>query len=382
MPSGERIGHHYSHAQLLVSLPGGLDHRASLDAIVVPTARTPQHLDNAIALARTLDCSLLVLCSKDARADWAAERASGVKDCFAVDIGAPRMPRFETSGFLPSSLSRRTDTSLKRNVGLAVAVMAGWRRVVFLDDDMVIQRAENVLEAVRLLDELAAVGLKNDGFPDNSVVCHALRAVGKRQDSFIGGGALAVVAGPNTSFFPTVYNEDWFFLLDSDDGLNPVTVAGAVTQEAFNPYENPDRAASEEFGDCLAEGVYALLDNGGSLRDADDSYWQQFLKDRSLMIADIQARTPGLAWPLAEKNQLRLALEAALGQLARISPQHCTSYLDLWQRDRKRWRDYLGSMPVVGAPEALRRLGMVPAKRQGRFESRSRIGTLRTDCLE
>jgi len=121
--------------------------------------------------------------------------------------------------------------------------------------------------AAGLLSTYNAVGLSIGGFPDNSVVCHAYRDVGGSQQSFIGGGALAVVLSRNHSFFPKIYNEDWFYLLDAEKGLQPLAVTGAVRQSPYDPYRSPERARAEEFGDVLAEGVFWLLDQRRSVAD-------------------------------------------------------------------------------------------------------------------
>jgi hypothetical protein len=62
-----------------------------------------------------------------------------------------------------------------------------------------------------------------------------------------------VSATEGASFFPDIYNEDWFYLLD-DDRLRPVTLVGEAIQPAYDPYRDPCRAQVEESGDDLAEG--------------------------------------------------------------------------------------------------------------------------------
>jgi len=37
---------------------------------------------------------------------------------------------------------------------------------------------------------------------------------------------------------------------------------GTARQQAYKPFADPNRAATEEFGDLLAEGLYALFDDG------------------------------------------------------------------------------------------------------------------------
>src|SRR5262245_41099733 len=78
--------HHPSHRALLTPLPND-DEPATLDAIVVPTARPPDFLAEALRVAHELDCTLLTLCSQDAdpHATAAEARRLGV-DAIAVDV--------------------------------------------------------------------------------------------------------------------------------------------------------------------------------------------------------------------------------------------------------------------------------------------------------
>ena len=100
------------------------------------------------------------------------------------------------------------------------------------------------------------------------MVCHAFRAGGGKQETFIGGGALAVEMRRNRSFFPNIYNEDWFFVLDAGKRLQPVATVGQVLQYPYDPYR-VERARAEEFGDVLAEGIFWLLDQGKPASDGD-----------------------------------------------------------------------------------------------------------------
>jgi hypothetical protein len=337
--------HHGSHRQLLTGAETVEVKPAQVDAIIVPTARPVAYLRKAIALADQLGCTLLVLCSKLAKAPDAAKAGKDSRvSVVAIDTdGLPSglVPNFKTSAVLRSNrFNRRTDTSIKRNLGLLLAEVAGWERIVFLDDDITVPRPDDLLDAAGLLASHAAVGLANGGYPDNSVVCHAYREAGGPQDTFIGGGALAVGAASFTSFFPNIYNEDWFFLLN-DDRLRPSTVTGLAVQSPYDPFSDVRRARSEELGDCLAEGVFSLLDTGGRVQDADARYWRGFLDERRRFIDDVLCRVQSADNDLAEKARMIAALKAARGRNQFIEPELCVDYLRVWRTDRDLWRRHL-----------------------------------------
>lgn len=314
-----------------------------------------------MSLAMDLRCPVVALCSKWANAERAVREARGMNaHLIATDVDeTTSLIPFATSRLLDGTrFARPTDVSLKRNLGLVLARMVGWENVVFLDDDMTHVKPDDMRSAAALLPQFSAVGLKNVGFPDNSVVCHARRAVKEDQDSFIGGGALAVPAGRSTSFFPNIYNEDWLFLLD-DTGFDRVAVAGEVAQKEFDPYSDPRRARAEELGDCLAEGVYALLDDGRSLADADEEFWRGFLHDRYLLIQRVLKKVSGLDMHPKDKIRMIEALKAAQGRQQHITPAFCVDYLDAWKADRETWREYVAQLPTGLTPrKALDHLGL------------------------
>jgi hypothetical protein len=317
-----------------------------------------------MGLAHDLDSHLLVLCSgrADAGSTLRLAEEHGV-EATAIDVDLLRpdvLPHFRTTAMLARKrFERKTDTSLKRNLGLLFAKSAGWDRVVFLDDDIKVPDPRDLARAAGLVDSYAGVGLEIGGFPDNSVVCHAYRAIGGFQNTFVGGGALAIGKRSMTSFFPNVYNEDWFFLLD-DDGLLPTAVTGRAEQKPYDPFANELRARVEEFGDCLAEGVFALLDEGRPISDADVRYWRGFLRSRRELITDVLDKVELARRSPADTRLMVASLKAARGRSQIITPELCVEYLEALRHDRGVWREFVDRHPVGDGPrEALTRLNLV-----------------------
>jgi glycosyltransferase involved in cell wall biosynthesis len=329
-----------------------------LDAIVVPTARDPGRLTEAARLARILDCTLVTLHSGQfTSAAQAWQLLPEDLDLIAIDIAAPahlRLPLWETSRLLSQTIfARRTDLSAKRNLGLMLSRMLGWSRILFLDDDITAPNPDELRKASGLLGRHHAVGLHIGGFPDHSVVCHAYKLVDEGQESFIGGGALAVETERCDSFFPDIYNDDWFFMLDPEGRLRPVTRDGEVRQEYFDPFRNVDRARAEEFGDVLAEGTYWLLDQGGSALEADHRHWAEFLVKRRRFIE----RILDMAWrhnlERSDRHHVIAALRGSLDRLACVTPELCERYLQAWAHDREMWLRHIAALPAGQAQQAL-----------------------------
>lgn len=375
MTTIETRDHHGSHNSLLRE-HGATDSLPprNVDALIVPTIRSPAYLRTAADLAARLKCPLVTLHSRR----WTNSEATVRQlrrdiDLIAIDLPeniSLGLPKFRTALLLSGTrFDRRTDTSTKRNLGLALSRLTGWERIAFIDDDIEVPDPYDLVRASTLLGRYNAVGLAIGGFPDNSVVCHAYRAVNGPQETFIGGGALVVGVSQNRSFFPSIYNEDWFYLLDNESGIQPLAMIGRVVQAAYDPFRTPARARAEELGDVLAEGAFWLLDDRRSINDADYYYWQSFLAKRKRFIESIlDSVRDGFTEKISgEKNRILAALTAAKWRLNYISPKLCLDYLQAFTEDRQDWQSYLDSLPsgqsLESALKEISNLGAQPLHR-------------------
>ncbi|MER7361450.1 hypothetical protein [Nonomuraea wenchangensis] len=342
--------HHGSHRHLL-HIPGErqTDTSVHLDAVIVPTIRDPSQLEPAARLAAHLGCPLVSIHShaRSRAMDAAALMPPGLQ-FIAIDIDDTSrldLPDFATSALLHSTIfRRRDDLSTKRNAGLLLGRLMGWDRILFLDDDIEVHDRQGISRAVSLLDSYDAIGMRVGGHPDNSVVCHAHRLAGGHQDSFIGGGALATCTSGRSSFFPDVYNDDWFYLLD-DRFLCKVAVAGDVSQKPYDPFDRPGRARDQELGDVLAEGLFWLLDRDGEIAwhdVAETAYWSKYLLKREAFVRGVLARVRRMPHlPQPDRVAMQLSLVASLGRLRCITAELCASYVRAWRLDRRQWTEHL-----------------------------------------
>jgi hypothetical protein len=171
---------------------------------------------------------------------------------------------------------------------------------------------------------------------------------------------------PNRSFFPKVYNEDWFFLLDARKRLQQVASVGQVLQYPYDPYR-VERARAEEFGDVLAEGIFWLLDQGKPASDGDLAHWRDFLAHRKQFIQQVRTMVASQAnIDSTVRARMQEALTAALGRCERIRPELCVAYMKALAADQDRWQRYIQQVrrqPVPSLEKALISLtvsGMTP----------------------
>lgn len=361
--TGDWVRHYSSHGALLRPAARG---NGTLDAIVVPAARPADNLESAVRLGAELGVPVVLLCSGRALPQYARQVAEGVEGarCSVVDLSHRAevgLPALDTAAFGQAIVGSHGDLSLKRNLGLVLGRMCGWRTVLFLDDDIRGVSPALTRLVVGSLEHHAVAGMPATSYPDNSVVCHARRLAGGGQGVFVSGSALAVDVRRAGAFFPEVYNEDWFFLAPHLES-RAVATLGSVRQEPYEPFSDPHRAGSEEFGDVLAEGLVGLLHSGPSApAGVSTDYWAAFLRCRRDFIRDAvegcRARAAGGADD--EAGRALRALEKAEWSRSRLSPGLLADWVGAWRRDLTTWQGYLSGIPTgKDLPAALELLGL------------------------
>jgi hypothetical protein len=362
-----------SHRQLIASVRPNAGRRptgAGLDAIIVPASRHASNLEPAVTLARAARCLLVVFCSHETRiADVQkvlANRCFGEAAIVELPHGYDhKLLRFESSDIAragPAGLciNPNGDLSVKRNLGLLLARMVGWRRIFFMDDDVRDIGLGDLATTVSLLARYRSVGMRVIDVADNSVVCHAHRETGADQDVFISGSALAVRPHTLMGFFPTIYNEDWFFFHDDAQGRRLGWSGRNATQLRYDPFENVLRAERQEFGDLLAEGLYSLLHLSEERAATNIDFWKTFLAVRRRFLRDILDRS-NLAAPEI-RVKMTEAVHTAMRSLQRIDPWMCEEYVQAWRRDLKSWKDTLTCLQAnLSVDSALAKLGLSSA---------------------
>lgn len=348
--------------------PRKIDARLPLDAIIVPASRPATNLETAITLARATRSVLVVLCSHQVTPTKVHQMLAERSFDRAVVINLPDNYRHELlefralasiEGELPAACSYfATNLSTKRNLGLLLGRMVGWERIFFLDDDIRDIGHPDLQSMVSMLARYRTAGMRATEFPDNSAACHAHRHTGGAQDVFLSGAALAVdIQQQQVGFFPDIYNEDWLFFYDDAASGQLGCSERKTTQLRYDPFRDPRRAAWQEFGDVLAEGLYALLDRRLGLEHATHEYWIDFLRARHSFLRAILRRSGTAKWEI--RDELVLAVKAALECSTTIRPGVLERYIQLWRRDLGAWQRRVATIgQMYPLDVALKTLGL------------------------
>ena len=174
------VRQHETHRQLVGSGRPVVGLRVPPDAIIVPASRPAGNLSHAIALAQAVNCRLVVLCSREAKAAEVMEEAAAASSRRTVAVDLPDDYDHELLRFTSSTLIRDVspdifenpngDLSIKRNLGLLLARILGWKRIFFMDDDIRDVTPVDLYATVAMLGRYHSAGMRVISFPDNSVV--------------------------------------------------------------------------------------------------------------------------------------------------------------------------------------------------------------------
>jgi hypothetical protein len=191
-PAG--VTHTHLCQKVLRSPPALVKSSRRLDAVIVPATRPASALQPTIDLAAWLDVPLVVLCSKQTKIEHVVQRVSRTPRAKTIVVSIPdewEHPMFpvrtSAKSFRIANANRASDLSAKRNIGLLLARLHGWNKIVFLDDDIRLPTSRSIARLTAQLDMHQVAGMLVREHPDNSVVCHARRLAGLQQDVFVTG---------------------------------------------------------------------------------------------------------------------------------------------------------------------------------------------------
>ena len=192
-------------------------------------------------------------------------------------------------------------------------------------------------------------GMRVGRHPDNSVVCHARRLAGFAQEVFVTGAVLGVHCNRLAPVILPGHIQRRLVLLCEASRRARAAVCRQCEAGRIRPFCGPDRARHEEFGDLLAEGLYALLVK----KTLVCRYMSNSMQRRGRTGRDSSKRgggnnrnedkAPSLHQPNADNGGVSSALKslaAAEDQLDTITPDLCVNFLDAWRDDLEDWQKF------------------------------------------
>ena len=224
------------------------------------------------------------------------------------------------------------DLPKKRNFIIQHALLKHHKRILLVDDDIRTINASCLAAGAICLDNYAQAGCFVDDFLNTSVLGHLERAAGEHVAPFLSGSFLFVKPVEALGFFPCLYNEDWLFMLPHV--LNgSICSFGSINQVPFDPFDDIARPLFQEFGEIIAEGLYALFAGKQYSRRHEKETWLGILEQRKRNLTSLSYRLP----QLKHKKIIAAMLEAN----SNITAEDCSTFVRDWETDLKSWQSYI-----------------------------------------
>ncbi len=180
--------------------------------------------------------------------------------------------------FIEDSFSN-WDLPIKRNYAINYSMLNNFQKIVLIDDDIRGISPEVLEKGCRCLDYYSVAGCFVEDYPDTSIFGHLERASNIPVQTFISGSFLFLTTKNICSFFPQIYNEDWLFMLPFILKKD-ICSFGNIQQLEYDPFSNPHRAAFQEFGEIIADCLYALIWNKLYHLRNSLAVWDNFIRSR------------------------------------------------------------------------------------------------------
>ncbi len=308
---------------------------ACLDAVFVPFRGRPEYVSELLKNLPETETPIFLL--PTSRSDLAlvdTKRKGPVQFLLMDDPGflaALRSLRCSSNG-LCNSYFVDWDLPAKRNYALWYARRHRLDRILLLDDDIRHLQAADLAAGANALQQFVLSGFFVDKFPDTSAIGHVELNSGEPVWTFLSGSCLFVRADGDLGFFPPVYNEDWLFMIPHIT-QGRVCSLGCVHQKEYDPFAEPLVALFQEFGEIIADGLFALVASNRYLERLDPEIWRELLSLRQDWLTELATRT--------SDSRHQAIVETALVRCAEITEWDCVRFVSDWESDRKFWNHTL-----------------------------------------
>ncbi|MBI5557031.1 MAG: hypothetical protein HY885_05290 [Deltaproteobacteria bacterium] len=224
------------------------------------------------------------------------------------------------------------DLPIKRNYAIYFSLKERFRKILLIDDDMIGINQTIIETGTHLLEQFVAVGSFVENFPDTSIIGHVEIEQHVNVKCFLSGSFLFVSPQQIKSFFPKIYNEDWLFMipmiLDSK-----ICTAGDIHQKSYDPFHKPEKAVFQEFGEVIAEGLFALLSKSAFNLRHSKEIWNDVINNRKTLLIELLGNT---------KNKLQMnIIGKAISKNAELNPSDCIDYIYSLDHDTDSWCTFL-----------------------------------------
>lgn len=243
------------------------------------------------------------------------------------------------------------NTGLVRNYAILLSKVIGFRKVLFVDDDVSVKDLELLRAAFRMLERVDFVGARIGGLADQSIIGHiGLKQGDAELSEFVSGGFMGLRLGSVMEPFLNYYNEDWIWVLMHKSASYAMTPAKVVHQTFHSLQRNgSNRAIRQEMGEMLLEGVWNAAPSRNFSLLTDEKAWKQVIADRVFWIEDIAKKCR------QQNDRIGIAIATALLRHAStISPSLLAAIFEQYFAVLPEWRSILKATSRLAIPKKMK----------------------------
>jgi hypothetical protein len=224
------------------------------------------------------------------------------------------------------------DLPAKRNYALVFSRKYGYKRILLLDDDIRGMCPDVVNKGIYSLSKYVMSGCFVENFPDTSIFGHLRIIAGEQEYPFLSGSFLFLKPFEVHGFFPSIYNEDWLFMLPHILEKS-ICSYGSIAQLPYDPFEDPKKATFQEFGEIIAECLYELVSIKKYELRYEPKIWENEILKRRQALISLRKRLSNIKY----QEIIDIALKANM----KITPKDCLIFIKNWENDLVMWRRFL-----------------------------------------
>ncbi|MBI4683915.1 MAG: hypothetical protein HY755_01825 [Nitrospirae bacterium] len=224
------------------------------------------------------------------------------------------------------------DLPLKRNYALYFSRKNGYSKILLIDDDIRGVNLNILKMGSQSLNDYLLSGCFIEDFPDISIIDHLDVVAGEKIVSSLSGSFLFIKPFSSYSFFPNIYNEDLLFMLPHIIDRS-ICSFGSIQQLPYDPFQDPSKASFQEFGDIIAEGLFALLSSNLYEHRFNKKAWEHILNERKKILLNLRDTLKDI--------KVQKIIDSAMIVNKTITTEACLNFLDNMERDRQTWNSFL-----------------------------------------
>ena len=303
----------------------------SLDAIFVPFRSRPEYVSELLKILPENETPIFLLPTSSL--DLNSVEMGRRRHVEAIFMDNPDFTAILnglrcSSNRLCMSYFVEWDLPAKRNYALWYARKHRLNRIMLLDDDIRDLQSTAFVAGANALQDFIVSGFFVDDFPDTSAIGHAEIELGESVFTFLSGSCLFARTDNDVGFFPPIYNEDWLFMVPHI-ARGRVCSLGRVCQKSYDPFANPAVALFQEFGEIIADSLFALVASNRYSERFNPRVWRKLLNLRHDWLMELSNRT--------SDDRHRSIIEVAQTKCAEITEADCVRFMSDWESDRKQW---------------------------------------------